>query len=184
MYLGLLLYLIGFDASLLVSRSLHDEMRGQTLSALVMLPTSIRFVVYSKLAGALLGLLPGLSCFLATLFGTNEGHKVLVDIFQSDPSGMQLASIVQAFTTLLLLPHLAAAYALLVRWGAVPLAIGSLFALSFVQSFVMQLVFFAINAASMDSYALFMCAMTVANILLCVGCHLFVLRRFRKLSER
>ena len=184
MYLGFLVPLLAFDASLLVSRSMHDEMRGQTLSALVMLPTSIPFVVYSKLAGSLLGLLPGLSCFLATLFGTIEGHRALVDIFQSDPSGMQFASVVQMFSSLLLLPHLSAAYALLVRWGAVPLAIGSLFALSFVQSFVMQLVFFAISAASMDSYALFMSAMTVANILLCVGCHLFVLRRFRKLAER
>lgn len=184
MYLGFLVPLIVFDASLLVSRSLHDEMRGQTLSALVMLPTSIRFVAYSKLAGALLGLLPGVLCFLATLFGTIEGDKLLAEIFQLDPSGMQFASVAQMFSNLLLLPHLAAAYALLVRWGAVPLAIGSLFALSTLQSFVMRLVFFSISATSMDSYALFMGAMTVANILLCVGCHLFVLRRFRKLAER
>ena len=183
-YLSYLLYLIAFDASLLVSRSLHDEMRGQTLSALVMLPTSIRFVVYSKLAGSLLGLLPGVSCFLATLFGTIEGHKLLADIFQSDPSGMQFASVALMFSYLLLLPHLAAAYALLIRWGAVPLAIGSLYVLGLLQTFVMQLVFFSLNARSMDSYALFMSAITVANILLCVGCHLFVLRRFRKLAER
>ena len=182
-YLGFLLYLIEFDASLLVSRSMHDEMRGQMLSALVMLPTSIPFVVYSKLAGSLLGLLPGLSCFLATLFGTIEGHTLLAAVFQSDPSDMQFVSVAQMFSNLLLLPHLAAAYALLVRWGAVPLAIGSLFALSILESFVLQLVFFS-TAASMDSYALFMSAMTVANILLCVGCHLFVLRRFRKLAER
>lgn len=184
MYLGFLVPLIAFDASLLVSRSMHDEMRGQTLSALVMLPTSIRFVVYSKLAGALLGLLPGLLCFLATLFGTMEGDKIRADILQSEPSGTQFASVAMMFSYLLLLPHLSAAYALLVRWGAVPLAIGSLFALSTLQSFVMQLVFFSISAASMDSYALFMSVITVVNILICVGCHLFVLRRFRKLAER
>ena len=184
MYLGFLVPLLAFDASLLVSRSLHDEMRGQTLSALVMLPTSIPFVVYSKLAGALLGLLPGLLCFLATLFGTIEGDKLLAEFFQSDPSGMQLARMALMFSYLLLLPHLAAAYALLIRWGAVPLAIGSLYVLGLLQTFVMQLVFFSLNARSMDSYALFMSVITVANILLCVGCHLFVLRRFRKLAER
>ena len=180
MYLGILLYLIPFDASLLVSRSLHDEMRGQTLSALVMLPTSIRFVVYSKLAGALLGLLPGLLCFLAALFGT---FGTLVEaFFQPSSSWAQWASLAEQLSLLVLLPHLSAVYALLVRWGTVPLAIGSLFALSVLQSLVLELVMF--GAMGMNYFVLHMSAVAVMNMLLCVGCHLFVLRRFRKLAER
>ncbi len=184
MYLGFMLPVLAIDASLLVSRSLHDEMRGQTLSALVMLPTSIPFVVYSKLAGALLGMLPGLLCFLATLFGTPEGDKIRDNILQSDPSGTQLGEMALMFSYLFLLPHLSAAYALLVRWGAVPLAIGTLFALITLQTFVIRLVSSSAGNVLSPALARLFWAIAGANILLCIGCHLFVLRRFRKLAER
>ena len=188
-YLGFMVWLLPFDASLLVSRSLHDEKRGQTLSALVMLPTSIPFIVYSKLAGALLGLLPGLLCFLGTLFGTSEGLEILgslVEFLQRDYGAMQLAAMAYVFSYLLLLPHLSAAYALLVRWGAVPLAIGSILAIYTLKSMVLGVVMVLAvgSGGSMDFFAVILGAGIFVNILICAGCHLLVLRRFRKLAER
>ncbi len=189
-YLGFMVPLLPFDASLLVSRSLHDEKRGQTLSALVMLPTSIPFIVYSKLAGTLLGLLPGLLCFLVTLFGTHEGLEMLGQlVFSShtDVSAMQLAAMAYVLSYLLVLPHLSAAYAMLVRWGAVPLAIGSLFALYILKSMVaglMMMILMAGSGGSMGIVAAIISAGIFINVLICVGCHLLVLYRFRKLAER
>jgi ABC-type transport system involved in multi-copper enzyme maturation permease subunit len=187
MYLGLLIPFLTFDASLLVSRSLHDEMRGQTLSALVMLPRPLAFVVYSKLAGAMLGILPGLTCFLFTLFGTHEGDQMVKSFMEGvskDSTGQYLANKAAMNSYLLLLPHLAFAYAVIVRWGAVPLAIGSLYAVAILQEFLMAFLFYRGSAVSPNRIVIYMSMSAGLNILLCVACHLFVLWRFRKLAER
>lgn len=118
------------EAALFAARIFHDEIRLQTMSALLMLPRSIPYLGYSKLAGCLLGLVPGLSWLVicGVIAITNDwfrglyshqpngyGNSFLLDVvFNPGIWGSLLAfSIFLHLTTLL---------SLFVKWGALPLA--------------------------------------------------------------
>lgn len=103
------------ELSIYASRLFHDEIRLQTLSSLLMLPRSIAYVAYSKLAGMLLGALPTLAF-------------VLVDSVLVSPNAQQWFEVVGhpgfwfpivLFTVFL---HLVVLLSLFVKWGALPLA--------------------------------------------------------------
>lgn len=172
----LMIYALPFDASLLVSRALQDEVRGQTIPSLIMLPRSVASTVYSKLAGALIGLAPGLMCMVFAVIASN----ILMSMLNSNGTGR--SAIFYLWPTILLLPHLTAVISLTVRWGAVPLAIGALYALMMVEQ-VLLAMFFMWGLSSNTPEPLF-AALGVVNLLLCIACHLETLRRFRKLAER
>ncbi len=103
------------ELSIYASRLFHDEIRLQTLSSLLMLPRSIAYVAYSKLAGMLLGAVP-------TLF------FVAVDSVLVTPNATEWFKVVGhpgfwfpivLFTVFL---HLVVLLSLFVKWGALPLA--------------------------------------------------------------
>ncbi|MBS0201955.1 MAG: hypothetical protein JSS49_03585 [Planctomycetes bacterium] len=176
--------ILPIDASLLISRAMQDEVRGQTISSLVMLPRSVPKIVYPKLAGALLGLVPGVTFGLVAFACSG-----LVQTWLRS-SDWEVGYVVFFFIPhLLLLPHLTAVIALVVRWGATPLAIGAMYAIQMVESMVLAVLFVVLGALSGGgggaemAYGILL-LMVVVNIALCVGCHFEVLRRFRKLSEK
>ncbi len=164
-YQVLVLLAVLWDLSILAARLIHDEVRGQTIAALVMLPHSVRYVFYSKLLGAVAGMYPGLVCFLVA---NVIGIKHVVDFFRVD--GLSVIAL------LLLVPHFAAVYALFVRWGAVPLAIGSMIAVYFAIVALFQIVrldhFFALNL------------ITFVMLLICAACHVVVLWRIPYVASR
>ena len=172
----LMIYALPFDASLLVARALQDEVRGQTIPSLIMLPRSVASTVYSKLGGALIGLAPGVMCLVIAVIGSG----ILLEMVNSNGTGR--SAIFYLWPTILLLPHLTAVISLTVRWGAVPLAIGALYALMMVEQ-VLLAMFFTWGLGFASAEPLLM-VMGLVNLLLCVACHLETLRRFRKLAER
>lgn len=103
------------ELSIYTSRLFHDEIRLQTLSSLMMLPRSIAYVGYSKLAGMLLGAVPTLLFVIADSFlvapTLNEWFEVV-----SHP-GFWFPVVM--FTVFL---HLVTLLSLFVKWGALPLA--------------------------------------------------------------
>lgn len=105
---------IAIDAGRVMAGALHDEIRGQTLSSLIMLPQPTVFVVYSKFAGALLGWLPGPIIDLFVTVATVEGASNFRWIAKEG-----VGICITAF--FVLIPHLSALLALYMRWGAVPL---------------------------------------------------------------
>src|SRR5262249_53788424 len=71
------------DAAYLLSRSIQDEVRGQTLGTLLMLPVSTGGILYPKFVGTLIGWLPGpLSILIATAYFPH-GADWLVDLDRS-----------------------------------------------------------------------------------------------------
>lgn len=99
---------------------LRSERVEGTLPCLLVLPRSLAGIVYAKLAGCLLGSLPTvLMCVaLIVLFPeTGIGDEVLFE------------QLVPAAMLLLVLLHLTTLYSLIVRWGALPLAVGTLLVL-------------------------------------------------------
>ena len=168
------------DASLLVARSMQDEVRGQTIPSLVMLPRSIPSIVYSKLAGALVGLIPGLVCFAIALICTSD---LMISWFDTEIRFDVLVMIGSGVLYMVLLPHLTAVIALVVRWGATPIAVGALYAVQLTESMLM-IPLFLFSPMVGNGIGIFMGITALCNLSLCVGCHFEMLRRFRKLAEK
>ena len=175
-FLAIQMAALPFDASLLISRALQDEVRGQTIPALVMLPRSVPSIVYSKLGGALRGLIPGLACLVIAFAGSG-----LLPEWLASPNWWQYSYVVAFLPNLVLLPHLTAVIALVARWGATPLAIVGLYVVQTAESMLFMPLFFLGAPFSMELYLVLM---GTTNVALCVACHFEVMRRFRKLADK
>ena len=176
-FLVVQMFALPMDASLLISRAMQDEVRGQTIPSLVMLPYSVPRIVYSKLLGALLGLIPGLACLGLAMFCSG-----LIGEWMQPGAWSQRSFSMYLLPNLLLVPHLTGVIALAARWGATPLAIGAFYAIQLVESMVFGMMFFAIGFGG--SPDLFFAMIGMLNLMLCAVCHLEMIRRFRNLAEK
>ena len=119
-FLFLAILVMSIDAGLLISRSLHEEIRGKTWTSLVLLPTSTITILISKAIGCCLCWFPGpMSLWLGIVF-LPYGHEIVGDALADEPELW-----VWLFTNMILVPHAAAVFATFVRWGALPLGICS-----------------------------------------------------------
>ena len=159
------------DAGLLASRSVHDEIRGQTLSTLLMLPVSTGRILYGKITGSLLCWLIGPVFIMIGILALPRGFQSVHDYFSPFPRGIFFVSF------LILMPHLAALTATFVRWGALPLAI----ALAFGTMFVSIAIFQSTGVSPENSFVT-VYAMGIFG--LCGACHLAVWLRINSLSAR
>lgn len=168
--LSLLSFSVAIDAAMVLARAMHDEIRGQTLSSLLMLPHSSARIVYSKFLGSLLGWLPGPMVLLAVTLSTQTGRKDLSSILRNEHGGWCVALL------LILIPHFAPVAALFVRWGSVPVAIG-----------LMTGVYFAIVGGIVifngPSDAFFLVAAILMSVI-CLLCHLGLLLRIQALAVK
>jgi hypothetical protein len=115
--LGLTVLFLTLDSG----RIFREEVRWKTLSSLVTLPVSIRQLAYRKVAGALLNTLPVLAgCVVGILIYPEAFSSILTNIFTSpDMTGFYFLVVVQ----FILLFHLTAFLSLVIKRGALPLAI-------------------------------------------------------------
>ena len=120
-YMGVIYAILPLDLAISFSRSMNEEIRQQTLPSLVMLPVNTRTIVYSKLAGAATGSLPGLCVMAGLLLLTYAGREMLVNLFSN---GFAIFGLLGTTLFLLLIPNYAATLALDLKWGSVPAAIG------------------------------------------------------------
>lgn len=166
--------LLALDIALCVSRVFHEELRGQTLSSLLMLPRSIPNLAYSKLIGASLVLVPGIFANSFALLFLPGGTKVIGDAFDEPVFWWWILNLV-------LLIHLTVVLSLHLRWGAMALSFGltagSMFltgiaasALAIAGGFRFEEEFFGVLAVALG--------------LVCIGCHAIVLLKLPKLGER
>jgi len=105
------------EALLYATRFYHQERTEGTLPTLFVLPKSLISISYAKLAGCLLGSLPTLLMFIALAVFVPGPTIQEATVFQRLIPGCML---------LLVLVHLTVLYSLIVRWGALPLALGTL----------------------------------------------------------
>ncbi len=117
LYQVLLLFIVTIETAVLATRSLHDEIRGQTIASLVMLPEPLPVVVYSKLLGTLLAGVPGVCSLLFVSVLTSAGRDHTGDFLERAAGWFFLSHFV-------LVPHVSMVLAMYMRWGCVPLAIG------------------------------------------------------------
>jgi len=166
-YQFFVLFALSWETALLTARSVHDEVSGKTIASLVMLPRTTAEVLYSKMFGTLIGAYPGFICFVvANLIGI----KNTAEFFRDAPAVFFLSHFV-------LVPHLAAIYALWLRWGAVPLAIGSM-----IGSLFVWISFFEANRVNERSGIVTFAGLLTLGI--CAACHWILLTRIRHIAAR
>ena len=169
LYQMLLLCMIAIETALLAARVFQEEIRGQTLAALIMLPESATNMVYSKLAGALIGTLPGIG-FLAAMTLMAGGRQNISDFFER-PAGFFFLS------HFVLVPHFAAVLSLYMRWGCVPLGIG----LAIASLFGWVSVFEAFRVGPGDTIV---SVATLVAAVICMSCHLWIVYRVPAIAAR
>ena len=184
-WFSLLVFLLWFsvviDAARVVARSMQDEVRGQTLSSLMLLPRSLNEVVYSKLSGAILGWLPApLFGFLIVILSPTLREAFYSLLTNSSGSGFVLVMIV-LFSALI--PHFAALLSLYVRWGAVALAIGVSSAVYVLVAMVETILMMSFGGMGMNQEIL-VGSMTMIFLFLCIACHVGILLRVQSLATR
>lgn len=157
---------LSWETAMLAARCLQDEIRGQSLGSLMMLPRSTSEIFYSKLLGAMLGAYPG---FIALAIACVIGLENTVEFLDLDDPGPFILA------HLLLVPHLAAVFALWVRWGAVPLAIGTM-----VGFFAMWIAIAEVMLGMRDHH---FNVIGLGVLALCAACHVVVLVRLRHVAE-
>jgi len=163
---------IAIDAAMILSRSMHDEVRGQTLASLMMLPHSSTAMIYNKFAGAMLGWIPGPLIELLITLSTPAGRSNFWEITYG-----YHATCVIAFLWFALIPHFAAILALYVRWGAVPISVG-LTIVAFLPVLTRNLLFPG------PPKLIFFLVLEFVYLCLCVGCHLGLVLRVQALGAR
>ncbi|WP_373650698.1 ABC transporter permease subunit [Schlesneria sp. DSM 10557] len=161
---------IAIDAAMALAQAMHDEIRSQTLAALLMLPQSPVRIVYSKFLGSLLGWFPGPLVLLAVTMTTVSGRSDFYSLLQNEHGGW---CVVLLF---LLPPHFAPLAALIVRWGAVAVAFGLTIGVYFG-------IIMGISLFRGPSDAFFASAALVMTTL-CVVCHLLLLVRIQTLAMK
>ncbi len=177
---------VTIDAARVLSRSMQDEVRGQTLSSLMMLPRSPVGIVYSKFAGALIGWLPGPMIALAVTIVSPANRECLVELTARQQGfGLLLITLVLYFS---LIPHFAAVLSLYVRWGAVALAIGLTIGLYFGLIMVVMLSWFVFGNVAFfsgpDGQIPVFLLVDLGLFGLCVACHIVVLLRVQSLAMK
>jgi ABC-type Na+ efflux pump permease subunit len=176
---------VTIDAARVLSRSMQDEVRGQTLASLMMLPCSVNRIVYSKFAGAMLGWLPGPIVGLIFIFVSPTLRVNIEKIFNQQNGVNGLAILTMLILYFALIPHYAAFFALFVRWGAVALAIGMTIGTYFVLMMEISIIVFSARgigpAATPDLLFGFISFLLFC---LCAACHIGVLLRVQALGAK
>jgi ABC-type transport system involved in multi-copper enzyme maturation permease subunit len=122
--------MLGFivaESSMYASVMFHDEWRDRTLPLLTMLPIKPSSILTSKMAGCVPALIPALLWLLVGCAIWPDGPEELVKcLFQ--PSRWFFALVLLLFLTLTIF------FSMVVRWGALPLALAVMAGGAFVSS--------------------------------------------------
>lgn len=132
------------------SRIFKDEVRWKTLSSLVMLPISMRQLAYRKVLGVLAGTLPLLACTVVGILMVPNGMSDFIENVFRDTEGFWM--FVVMILQFVLFLHLTAFLSLVLKRGALPLAIaihylGGMLLIGFMTAF-----FFVVGSPNARSF--------------------------------
>lgn len=166
--------LLAIDIALCASRIFHDEIRGQTLSSLLMLPESTLKLIYSKILGCAIATSPGVIALIGSILMLPGGTETVAELVDAPLFWWWVMN-------LLLLIHLTAAYSLFLRSGAFVLALGTMIGTMMFTGFMLAMI--AIASGGSEPAFFFELA-TVLLGLICVACHGIIFQKMPRLGER
>ena len=176
-HLGSITMLTMFTALLIeigvhASRMFRTEIKWNTLSSIYILPQSIRAMVYAKVLGCSLALIPGLVYFfIGVLFDPDTFLESLNDLLTE-------YAFWYAVCQYIFVVHLIALLSLYVKWGALPLAVGIAW---FINAFMMSVFFrFMIVGNNEGAFVVLAVCTVIASLLV----HLWIGTRLHQLSAK
>ncbi len=176
---------VTIDAARVLSRSMQDEVRGQTLASLMMLPRSANGIVYSKFAGAMLGWLPDPVIGLIFMVVSPAMREGIEQMFNEQNGVDSIAVFAMLILYFALIPHFAAFFALYVRWGAVALAIGMTIGTYFVLMMGINICILVTGGMRpISTPSLLFTGVSVALLCICLACHIGLLLRVQALGAK
>jgi hypothetical protein len=146
------------------SRVFQEEVQRQTLVSLLVLPRSIGHLAYSKVGGAMLGIIPALLCLGIDILFHSRGAQNTAEFVLSVEFWMAiLVGVIFLHVTVLI--------SLYVKWGALPLAFFvTLFSMYCCPVFFLPLMIMRGGSDEMLSFVL------IPTLLIFAGFFLFVLQ--------
>ena len=154
--------------SLEASRIFKDEVRWKTLSSLVTLPISMPELAYRKVLGALAGTLPLLACTIAGILLVPDGMSDFIANVFSDLEGFWM--FVVTILQFVLFLHLTAFLSLVLKRGALPLAIAIHYLGGMIFIGFMSVFFIAIGTPYARSFVTaFICVVLTAILHWAIG---------------
>lgn len=166
--------LFAVDCALCASRVFQEEIRHQTLASLLMLPRSMVDICYTKLAGCLVGLLPGIGALFIAFFLLRDSSQIF-----RQQDGVFFALWYGA--NLCLAVHLTLLFSLYFRWGSLAMAFACTWGSMIVSVLAVELIF---RSTMFRHQQLFFGMLSIPLLLACAGCHLILLLRVPALGEK
>lgn len=160
------------DCAMCMSRLFQEEIRHQTLPALMMLPRSVRYVTYSKGLGCVAGLIPGVIAMIAAFFFLTEATRTLKEIWKH-PETLWIAA------NLILVVHLSATLSTYLRWGAFGLSLAITVGLMVFSMSMLEMLRF-----QFDVQKKMISILALSTLMTCGVCHVVVLLRLPYLAEK
>ncbi|WP_397571220.1 hypothetical protein [Schlesneria sp. T3-172] len=178
-YFSIMLGALILEASILASRVFHDEIRLQTMSSLLMLPRSIPYIAYSKVAGCIIGLAPAAICLVAATLLLPDFQPRDLGNLLAEPAFWGVIMIVLVFL------HLVALLSLFVKWGSLPLAFFLMGPISFCCP-IWQVVFIFSQQVTNDFWGKLPATMTVWVLigLICFVFQMMIAARLQELGTK
>lgn len=127
------------------TRIFQQERRWGTLPTLVVLPRTTMSLAYAKLCGCLLGSLPTLLLIVLLAF--------IVPAPVGSGQALRVGGVLILLGALIVLLHLTALYSLIIRWGALPLALATLLVLAACVLPILGMTVAAVQLADGSDYA-------------------------------
>jgi len=160
------------DCVLCLSRVFQEEIRHQTLPSLLMLPRSVPNLVYSKIAGCLFGLLPGIVAVFSAFVLLIGATRTLEDQYD-EPAAWWLVA------NLILFIHLSAMLSTYLRWGAIAMSLAFTSGSMIVTGITIEMMRLPYPR---NNEMLGLMAIPIVGA--CVACHLIVLLRLPAIGEK
>ena len=168
--------LLTVDVGLCASRVFQEEIKGQTLSSLMMLPKSVLTIVYSKILGCGLATLPGIVAILVSLMmvgGWRHAREVVDD-----------AAFWWWIMNFVLIVHLAAVFSLYLRTGAFVLSLGIVIGTMIASGIVVEIFYSSPWGRPFWQWNTPAVVMNFFIGFICLTCHLLTVLRMPQLAEK
>lgn len=168
--------LFALDCAMCATRLFQEEIRYQTLATLLMLPRSVAYIVYSKIAGCLIGLIPGMVAIFVAFFLLFENKSTFREYLKQPAAWWVVANFLLAI-------HLCALFSTYLRRGVFALSLTLTVSTMILTTTLMPSFFFRPVPGGMQPDT-FLGLMVIPVLLVCAGCHLVILLRLPHLGEK
>jgi len=164
------IFALVIEAAVQASRVFYTETKWKTLSSIVLLPKSIGQIAYPKVAGAAIALIPATALLMLGIISAPESFGDFIEDVATEPGFWYFVSQV------VLGIHLAAVFSLYLKWGALPIAVASVWGCN------MLLIFFLATIVRSGPPEGIFGLLAICTFIACGAMHFWIGRRLEEVA--